>query len=146
MTGGIATRVQITVPFIWLGMALAISFLETPLRFRAPGLTVPLGLGIGRLVFRALNAVELALAVVLTAAMLADHAGVSGRVAPGALWAVLVGQVVVLRPRLDRRARRILTGQITPRSHLHLAYIALEAAKVVLLTVLGGLLDMRVAA
>ncbi|HEX4099478.1 MAG TPA: hypothetical protein VHY21_02890 [Pseudonocardiaceae bacterium] len=146
MTGGIATRVQITVPFIWLGMALAISFLETPLRFRAPGLTVPLGLGIGRLVFRALNAVELALAVVLTAAMLADHAGVSGRVAPGALWAVLVGQVAVLRPRLDRRARRILTGQITPRSHLHLAYIALEAAKVVLLTVLGGLLDMRVAA
>jgi hypothetical protein len=138
--------VQITVPFIWLGMALAISFLETPLRFRAPGLTVPLGLGIGRLVFRALNAVELALAVVLTAAMLADHAGVSGRVAPGALWAVLVGQVAVLRPRLDRRARRILTGQITPRSHLHLAYIALEAAKVVLLTVLGGLLDMRVAA
>jgi hypothetical protein len=127
MTGGIATRVQIPVPFIWL----------------------PLGLGIGRLVFRALNAVELALAVVLTAAMLADHAGVSGRVAPGtliALWAVLVGQVAVLRPRLDRRARRILAGQTTPRSHLHLAYITLKAAKVVLLTVLGALLVMRVAA
>jgi hypothetical protein len=149
MTGGIATRVQIAAPFIWLGMVLAISFLEAPLKFRAPGITVPLGLGIGRLVFRALNAVELGLAVALTAAMFADQAGLSGRVAPGALislWAVLVGQVAVLRPQLDRRARRILTGQTPPRSRLHLTYITLEAAKVVLLTVLGALLVMRVAA
>jgi hypothetical protein len=149
MTGGIATRVQIAPPFIWLGMVLAISFLEAPLKFRAPGITVPLGLGIGRLVFRALNAVELGLAVALTAAMFADQAGLSGRVAPGALislWAVLVGQVAVLRPQLDRRAGRILTGQTPPRSRLHLTYITLEAAKVVLLTVLGALLGMRVAA
>ena len=67
-TGGPGVRVtganvvQIAVPFIWLGMVLAISFLETPLKFRAPGITVPLGLGIGRLVFRALAVVELALA------------------------------------------------------------------------------------
>jgi hypothetical protein len=149
MTGGIATRVQIAVPFIWLGMVLAISFLETPLKFRAPGITVPLGLGIGRLVFRALNAVELGLAVALTAAMLADQADGSGRVAPGALialWAVLVGQVAVLRPRLNRRTRRILAGQTPPRSHLHLTYITLEAAKVVLLAVLGSLLVTRVTA
>lgn len=42
-------------------MVLAISFLEAPLKFRAPGITVPLGLGIGRLVFQAFNAVELGL-------------------------------------------------------------------------------------
>ena len=41
--------------FVWLGMVFAISFLEAPLKFRAPGITIPLGLGIGRLVFRALN-------------------------------------------------------------------------------------------
>jgi hypothetical protein len=149
MTGGIARLVQIAVPFIWLGMVLAISFLETPLKFRAPGITVPLGLGIGRLVFRALNAVELALAAVLTAAMLVDQAGGSGRVALGALialWAVLGGQAAVLRPRLDRRTRQILAEQTPPRSHLHLAYITLEAAKVVLLAVLGSLLVTRVMA
>ena len=48
--------------FVWLGMVLAISFLETPLKFRAPGITLPLGLGIGRLVFRALNTAEVVLA------------------------------------------------------------------------------------
>lgn len=153
MTGRIATLMQIAVPFIWLGMVLAISFLETPLKFRAPGITVPLGLGIGRLVFRALNAVEVGLAVALTVAlitaMFADEAGVSSRVALGALialWAVLVGQVAVLRPRLGRRTRRILAGQTPPRSHLHLGYITLEAAKVVVLAVLGPFLVMRVVA
>jgi uncharacterized PurR-regulated membrane protein YhhQ (DUF165 family) len=41
--------------FTWFGMVIAISFVETPLKFRAPGITVPLGLRIGRLVFKVLN-------------------------------------------------------------------------------------------
>jgi hypothetical protein len=52
------------VTFVWLGMVTAISFVEAPLKFRAPGVTLPIGLGIGRLVFRALNIAELTLAVV----------------------------------------------------------------------------------
>lgn len=52
------------VVFIWLGMVLAISFLETPLKFRAPGVDIPIGLGIGRIVFRALNRAEITLALV----------------------------------------------------------------------------------
>ncbi|MGH3797957.1 MAG: hypothetical protein ACRDSP_24095 [Pseudonocardiaceae bacterium] len=142
MRAGIDVVVQIAVPFIWLGMVLGISGLETPLRFRAPGITVALGLGIGRLVFRALNAAELVLAVVLTVAVLAGARG-PGTTAIAvliALWVLLVAQVAVLRPRLDRRARRILAGDAPPRSHLHLAYIALEGVKFVLLPVLGVIL------
>ena len=56
----------IALPFVWLGLLLGISAIETPLKFKAPGITLELGLGIGRLVFRALNRVELAIAVVLT--------------------------------------------------------------------------------
>ena len=56
MTPGIATPVQIAALFIWLGMVLAISSLETPLEFRVSGFTVPLGVGIGRRIYRALNA------------------------------------------------------------------------------------------
>ena len=48
--------VAAALTFVWLGMVVAISFLEAPIKFRAPGITVPLGVGIGRLVFRALNA------------------------------------------------------------------------------------------
>ena len=43
------------VTFVWLGMVLAISFIEAPLKFTAPGVDLRIGLGIGRIVFRALN-------------------------------------------------------------------------------------------
>ena len=63
------------VTFVWLGMVAAMSFVEAPLRFRAPGVTLPIGLGIGRLVFRALNMAELTLAVVLASAVLTAMPG-----------------------------------------------------------------------
>ncbi|WP_407690773.1 hypothetical protein [Saccharothrix syringae] len=54
------TAVLAGIACLWLGMAPAISFPEAPLKFRAPGVTVAIGLGIGRIVFRALNVVEVA--------------------------------------------------------------------------------------
>ena len=53
-------------------MVLAISFLETPLKFHAPGVDLRVGLGIGRLVFRALNTVEAVLAALLTVMIVID--------------------------------------------------------------------------
>src|SRR4051794_8321171 len=58
--------------FVWLGMVLAISFVEAPLKFRAPGVTLQIGLGIGRMVFRVLNGIEVALAVGILIAVLMD--------------------------------------------------------------------------
>ncbi|WP_240653994.1 hypothetical protein [Streptomyces sp. AcE210] len=52
-------------------MVLAIPFLETPLKFRAPGVPIPIGLGIGRLVSHARNLVEATLAVVVIVAVAA---------------------------------------------------------------------------
>lgn len=134
----------VAVPFVWLGMVLAISFLETPLKFRAPGVTRPLGLGIGRLVFRALNAAELLLAVLLVAA------GATARLPPlgwpliAVLVTLLIVQVALLRPALDRRAAQIIAGRTPPGSHLHLGYIAVEAVKVLILPVLGVALAISV--
>ena len=126
--------------FAWLGMVLAISFLETPLKFRAPGITLPLGLGIGRLVFRALNTTEITLAAALLAALLTYRPGVAGWALLGITGALLATQTGLLRPRLDRRAGQIMTGQTPPPSRLHLAYIALEILKVAALVALGTLL------
>ncbi len=118
---------------VWLGMVLAISFLEAPLKFRAPGITLALGLGIGRLVFAALNRVEVVLAavVVIGAASGQRPAGliVSGAVAVGALFA----QLVLVRPFLVRRSNQVLNGEHGPRSRAHHAYVALEVVKVLAL-------------
>ena len=129
--------VAIAVTFVWLGMVLAISFLEAPLKFSAPGVTIPIGLGIGRLVFRALNLVEAVLAVVVVAAVAAgDPPGrVVGPVAAAA--ALLLAQLLVVRPRLNRRSDQVLAGEDLPRSRDHLYYVALEAAKVATLIALG---------
>jgi hypothetical protein len=45
--------------FVWVGFILAISFMEAWLKFLAPGITLELGLGIGKLIFNALNRVEI---------------------------------------------------------------------------------------
>ncbi|MEO6701755.1 MAG: hypothetical protein ABIP57_09660 [Jatrophihabitantaceae bacterium] len=128
---------SIIAAFVWLGMVLAISFMEAPLKFRAPGITLPLGLGIGRLVFRALNVCEAVLAVALvTSTGLGDSRAVRLPLA-GVLAAVLLVQVVGVRPALDRRARAIIAGGDRTPSRGHVTYIGLEVVKVALLVTVG---------
>jgi hypothetical protein len=120
--------VVIGVACVWLGMVLAISFLEAPLKFRAPGVTLAVGLGIGRLVFGALNRVEALLAVVLVVATVVGPRS-PGTVAAGAVAAAaLVAQLALVRPFLVRRSNRVLKGEQGPRSRAH--HVALEVAKV----------------
>ncbi|MEU6510863.1 hypothetical protein [Streptomyces sp. NPDC046942] len=125
------------VTFVWLGMVLAISFLEAPLKFRAPGVTIPVGLGIGRLVFRALNAVEAVLAVVVIAAAAAGGAPARVIGLTAAVAVLLLAQLAAVRPVLNRRSDRVLAGEAMPRSRSHLWYVALELRKVAALTGLG---------
>jgi uncharacterized membrane protein YcfT len=63
----VAPAIAAAVTFVWLGMVMAVSFLEAQLKFRAPCVTLQVGLGIGRLVFRALNANEMIMAAMLAA-------------------------------------------------------------------------------
>ncbi|MEV0709744.1 hypothetical protein [Nocardia aurea] len=121
------------LPMLWLGMVLAISFLEAPLKFRAPGITVPLGLGIGRLVFRALNIVESVLAALLVVAFLVLGPSGASWVWLGIAVTILAVQILVVRPPLSRRSDRVLAGEDMPRSHAHLWYVGLEVVKVVVL-------------
>jgi hypothetical protein len=134
--------------FVWLGMVLAISFLEAPLKFRAPGITIELGVGIGRLVFRALNLAECALAVVVIVCLAALGSRVPGlAVALTALLAaVLVLDLAVLRPRMDRRYTSGNVSNSMPRHSLHLWYVGLELVKVAALVVLGLTTLSRLAA
>jgi len=136
----LAIRVAAAATLIWLGMVLAISFLEAPLKFRAKGLELPVGLAIGRIVFRALNIAEVIWAVVI--AICLTIAGPSGPVLVlAAATAVLLAvQLLVVRPRLNRRSARVLAGQDAPRSRAHHAYIGLEALKLAALVALGATL------
>jgi hypothetical protein len=132
--------IVVALAFVWLGMVLAISFLEAPLKFRAPGVTLQIGLGIGRLVFRALNSVEVVFALVILAIVAAGPTPVRITAAFGVALAALAIQLIAVRPRLTRRSDQVLAGHDAPRSHGHYAYVGLEAVKVVALLVAGILL------
>ena len=129
--------VAAAIAFTWLGMVLAISFLEAPLKFRAPGVTLPLGLGIGRIVFRALNGVEAVLAVGVGVSLAAGPRTVPAVVLAAAVAVVLVVQLAAVRPALNRRSDRVLAGEDGPRSHAHFGYIGLEVLKVAGLLAFG---------
>lgn len=128
------------VPGLWLGLLTGISLIEAPLKFTAPGITIPLGLGIGRRVFFAMNLVELVLAVLLVLALLKTV----GRPAKRPLWTWSVGilavyavKVLVIRPILNVRTDAVLAGQTAGGSMTHLFYIAADGLLIVLLVALA---------
>lgn len=130
------------VTFVWLGMVLGISFLEAPLKFRAPEVTVRIGLGIGRLVFRALNTAEVVFAAVVLVGVLLTPASAGARTAEFVAIAALALQLVAVRPRLNRRTAAVLADEPAPRSRAHLGYVALESIKALALLA-GGVLSLH---
>lgn len=129
--------------FVWLGMVVAISFIEAPLKFRAPGITIQLGLGIGRLVFRALNICEVLLAGLALVAVVLGRAPGPATAALVVAVAALGAQVVAVRPALARRSDAVLadaTVAASGRSNAHLVYVGFEVVKVVALLCSGVLL------
>jgi hypothetical protein len=132
--------IAVALTFVWLGMVLAISFLEAPLKFRAPNVTLQIGLGIGRLVFRALNTVEVGFALVIMAIVVAGPTPVRVTVAYGIAVGALAVQLVAVRPRLTRRSDMVLAGLDAPRSQGHYVYIGLETVKAIALVAAGILL------
>ncbi|WP_024441596.1 hypothetical protein [Mycobacterium sp. UM_WGJ] len=135
--------VAIAATFIWLGMVTAISFMEAPLKFRAPNATIPICLGIGRLVFRALNSAEFLLAAVIAVTFAIERPTMGVVVTYAVALGMLLAQVVAVRPALGRRADQVLSGLEAPRSRAHYAYVAFELVKVAALVPLGVLLLSR---
>jgi hypothetical protein len=122
-------------------MVAAISFMETPLKFQAPGITLPLGLGIGRTVFQTMNMIEIALAVILTFALYYRRPKVKTPLAMfAAVMILLIVQTMWLLPVLNIRTEAILNGQTPPPSMLHIIYIIFDSAKLILLFAMGTVL------
>jgi hypothetical protein len=125
--------------FLWIGFVCAISFMEAWLKFRAPGIDIKLGLGIGRLVFGALNKVEWVLAIaVIINLIFANQSFLSTKNLFLAIPVIiLLIQTFWLLPALDSRAELILQGQEVPGSRLHFIYIVVELVKVISLGAFG---------
>src|SRR5690606_32165767 len=121
--------------FTWIGFVCAISFMEAWLKFRAPGVTIPIGLGIGRLVFGALNKVEWIFAVVVcvSAIMHGKSIFAISNISLFVAVVILLLQTVWLLPALDVRAELHIQNKPLPGSNLHFWFICAEFTKVIAL-------------
>lgn len=127
--------VAIACLFTWTGFVCAISFMEAWLKFRAPGVTLPIGLGIGRIVFGALNKVEWVFAVVVCTSAIVY--GQSMFTVPNFLLLlivlILVLQTAWLLPALNARAEMYIRQQPVGASRLHWWFVGAELIKVIAL-------------
>lgn len=124
--------------FLWIGFVCAISFMEAWIKFQAPGISVTLGLGIGRLVFGALNKVEWVLMLATLLHFVKPfHLFSSRNVLILVPVVILLLQTFWMLPYLDARADILLNGGEVPPSKIHFYYIACEVCKVLSLVIFG---------
>ncbi|BDS12689.1 hypothetical protein [Aureispira anguillae] len=120
---------------IWSGMVLGISFLEAPLKFQAPNITLSLGLGIGQLVFAALNKFECLFVLFLLVWLIFQYKQLDKLTTLVLLIPLVIVtiQSLWLLPLLSTRIDKILAGISIAKSNHHFYYVVLEAIKVVFL-------------
>lgn len=125
--------------FTWIGFVCSISFLEAWLKFRAPGVTLPIGLGIGRLVFAALNKVEwvFALAIIVSTYTKPAITIFNQKALLFLALFFLITQTLWLLPALDARAQLYINGENVAPSNLHIYYVIAEFLKITTLFLFG---------
>ena len=128
--------------FVWLGMVLAISFMEAPLKFYVSGVSRQVALRIGRVVFLALNAYELVFAVVLSLLIYSPQTTAAVDAACAVPVVALLTQLLLIRPVMARRSDTVIAGPEAPggQSAGHYVYVGLEVVKVIGLVTAGYLL------
>lgn len=131
-------RVIVVISILWLGFVLSISFMEAWLKFQAQGVTQPIGLSVGKLVFGALNKVEIFFLITLFISSFKRYWFLPKKTLKYLLIGlalILLVQTFHLLPILDHRADMIIRGEQPSPAYFHFYYVALELCKVIGLVV-----------
>ncbi len=122
---------------IWAGMLLGISFLEAPVKFTAPSLTLPVGLDVGRHVFQAFNKVEIVFGTLLFILIVRSKLSPIINILFAFVIFLLILESVWLLPVLDERVLIIIAGGVPEKESPHIWYVLFDAAKVISLITIG---------
>lgn len=132
---------------VWVGGLIVIDFVETPARFRVPGLNRNQVVAVGREVFAAFNRTETVVGAVLVAAGAAlaasapavSHRSLAALVCVGVMWLVALTQFFWARPRmsavtagLDLVNRGPEDARYDAFRRLHKTYVAMDVVKLAL--------------
>jgi hypothetical protein len=121
----------------WLGFFMAISFMEAPLKFTAPGLTIAEGVQIGRIIFGVLNKCEWSFLLLIITTCFFNRPRKAVLYFIIIAGAILLAETVWLLPKLDIRATQYVSGHQRQGKDIHWIYILLEIVKVPFLFMIG---------
>lgn len=139
------------VAWFWMGMVFGVSFIATPVKFRALTLSMPVALDVGHVTLHALNRIEWLFAAVLLL-FAVRHSGTARRLdsetghpfarlgvllGASAVCGVVAAQALWLLPALDVRTAEVIAGRPQPPSPLHGLFIGAEVLKLALLFGVG---------
>ena len=129
----------------WLGLLIAVSFLETPLKFQVPGMTLPIALELGKIMFGISTNIQIVLILIMGFSCLSNKEKLNTKlIITFFLLALTLGlEKFWMLPILDARADVLANGKGLPPTPLHNYFIYAEVTKVVLLVVMTILVLKR---
>src|SRR5690606_565794 len=132
--------VLLAVIFLWLGIFIAVSFLETPLKFQVPGMTLPVALELGKLMFGISTDIQLGLMIFTFIILMKERKSHNWFefTTFGIICILMLVVIFWMLPVLDARADLLSAGKPVPPSELHNYFIYAESAKLILLVLFGG--------
>lgn len=133
MTPGAGEAFLAFLATAWLGLLLGVSFVATPVKFRAPSLDLPVALDVGRVTFALFSKVELGLCLILVLCMPFLRIGFVGALAVALVVVIVLAQAFWLLPLLDARVGEIIAGATVPATSDHRWYVVGEAVKTAVL-------------
>ncbi|MBB4808272.1 membrane-associated HD superfamily phosphohydrolase [Chryseobacterium defluvii] len=117
------------------GMFITISFLETPMKFQVQGMTLPIALKLGKLMFGISTRIQAVLLILILICMLLRKKSYTKLdfVLIIVFFLILIVENFWMLPVLNVRVDLLSNGKPIPPSELHNYFIYAESAKAVIL-------------
>ena len=127
----------ISLSFIWVGAVFSISFVEAPLKFQAPNITTALALGIGKIVFQALNIIEWVISALIIISLIVLQSDKKVWLLYLLPVSILMVQSIYSLPVLMERADLVIANEPLPESYYHIVHGVFEVVKFLLIAYAG---------
>lgn len=113
------------------GMFMTVSFLETPMKFQVEGISLPVALGLGKLMFGLSTKIQGVLLMLVLILMLISHKNYTkfDFIVLLGLFFILSLEQFRMLPVLNARVDALSSGKVLPATSLHDYFIYAETAK-----------------
>ncbi|WP_454046127.1 hypothetical protein [Chryseobacterium sp. Marseille-Q8038] len=119
------------------GVFVTVSFLETPMKFQVPGMTLPVALELGMMMFGISTKIQCVFLILIVAGMVVSRKKYTKTdfIIIVVLLTILLLEKFWMLPVLDNRAQLLSAGKPVLSSEMHNYFIYAESAKAIFLCI-----------